>query len=69
MKTRILNSIVSNAADIMEAQIDVNQKLIEELCIAGTGCPSTQRQVGLLRDENRRIYEAVTLIRARGSWV
>lgn len=63
-KDNIINLVVENAADIMEAKAEYNELVAEQL--AANGKSETADR---LRSQNKRIAEAVKLIRENaGCW-
>jgi hypothetical protein len=64
-KNTILNSLVANAADLMESQKEFNECVIQQFKEKG-GC---EDRIAKLEEENRRITEAVALMRENaGCW-
>lgn len=62
----VLNSIVDNAADIMECQRHFNEKMIEVL----EKKPDNEDRIAILKATNIRIADAVALMREnKGGWV
>jgi len=61
-RTTILNHIVAHAADLMEAQKEYNELVIDQLVLKG----KDSLTVAKLTEENRRIIDAVVLMRENG---
>lgn len=61
-KNTILNTIVANAADIMESRVEMNELIIEQLEEKG----GKEETVAKLKDLNRRATEAIELMREYG---
>lgn len=64
-KNTILNTIVANAADLMENTKEFNELVIQQFKEKG----GHEEQIAKLESENKRITEAVALMRENaGCW-